>query len=272
MTEANLNTTPNPAAAPQLFEITVNGETQKLTLDEMKKRAEKASGADQAFRDAARVRSQATDGLSLQAVIDKVKSGQATMADVKAFADKLGIPDADFNELYQEVLTQSAASGTKPAQLVAPAQLTPETQEDLAALREFRVKDMANKMIAESKQVVDNDPIMGIIIKAEGVSPEKRDIFYATMQDEVQRRVLLNEPYGPELLANAAQRVRSRLDKLGVLAAGNQQAVSTALGPSSGGLAALLQANKTVKPAKVTDPDYSENLYLRLAAKLMGRS
>jgi len=258
---------------PETFEITVNGVAQNLTIDELRARAEKASGADARFQEAAAARKQAADGLEVKDLMDKIKAGTAEMTDLQQFATLAGLSPEDFNELYGQISKGSDTEGDVDANVaIEKADLSPELQGEFEEFHKERVERMKNKMVGESKSAVDNDQILGKITTSEGADPKKTNLVYKKMEREVQRRVLLGEPYSAELLTAALQTVRAELDGFGMLAPVAQQAdVITALGPAASGIAQVLQANKPIEAVAVTDDNYSENLFTRWAAKTLGR-
>lgn len=132
------------AEAPlELYEITINGKTEKLTLAELKKQASLGKTATQRFEEAARVRAQAD---SLLARLKNPKEAIKVLQDPALGLSKEAVQEA-FEDWYHE-------------NVIEPGKLTPEqlkARDNEKRLKEFEERDAADKKKQEDKENEEKD-------------------------------------------------------------------------------------------------------------------
>lgn len=111
------------AEEPQKFKIKVNGVEEEVTLEEMQKRAEKASGADQRFEEAARMRREAEEIARKAALpVQEVRQQPTVEDDDRALARALQMGSEEEAAAVIRKMRESQAA--KPGQIAGLIDLT----------------------------------------------------------------------------------------------------------------------------------------------------
>jgi len=261
------------------YEIKVDGQVQKVTLQEALKAAEKVGGADARFREAKQVEPQA------RTMYRRILDGVASEQEINRFADLMELtpeerqfllpgeePDTQTQQTQQ---TADATSGKK-GKKEEPDVMSLLSKEDKEALEYAR---MARKTEQER---VFKENVLGAIDKASNISdikgriPEeswndfKQDLYERCRSEVLVRLQVPGTKYGPELLNRVLESEINRIKKYGTLFQKKEQPVNLGLG-SSGSMdfQALVQDDKPVERVAGSDPNYAENFAKRVAQRFL---
>jgi hypothetical protein len=245
-----------PAANPaQTYTIKVSGETRAVTLDEMQKMAEKAGGADKTFQEAAQAR-------QLADLVARCRSGQATGEEWAYMTQALGLdaPPSSSQDQPQgqgkqgRQRQQDNGGGTEGFYEQGPItmdRLDPSIQQKLQRLEELEqqaVEQRRGQIQQNIAGTLDKDPAIGKMVSR---SPELRSALADMTFKEMQRRALLGQAYGPEMLSAAVQSVRAVAETFGKLGGGSRgEPGLPGLGPAT----SVPPAFQAVEPPKERVP------------------
>jgi hypothetical protein len=265
---------------PETYQVKINGELRDLTLDELKEHASKAAGADEKFREAARLREEGVKGIELAKAFEKVNSGDFTAADVRHLAELTG---QDPDEAVAAYTAESKKAGdaddkktTPPAgasKKVALADLSDEMQEIIRTAKDSQIEDAEKKIQNMVAAEVDKDELLGrIVIDApEEQQPDIKAAVTAMVQRDVRTKILASpytkEKFGTEMIRNSIQMVRAEIKKLGIPSKSSKKAdrVSLLAGLGQiGDLPAEVYSDEPTKRVDSNDPNYHDNAVIRL--------
>ncbi|MHC4890455.1 MAG: hypothetical protein ACYTEO_13440 [Planctomycetota bacterium] len=122
----------------------------------------------------------------------------------------------------------------------------------------------------ECSDAVDKDEILSKIVNSIADRVGKKEAEDAKKElgdrvfDDVQRKILVKEEYGPDMVKDSIQRARSLVSKLGIHTLTSEKPVVLGLGPS-GYLPAEVHSNETIKRVSSNDAGYDENAVARFA-------
>lgn len=250
--------------------IKVDGQDVALTIDELKERASKASGADARFQEAAAATKAAEKGARIEVLVKSVSEDNPSDADIRELAGLLGIEPSEFiTALKEGDSPQKDTKTTSPDFNKQFQELMGASPAEVRAILEHsqnRHVEAARKEIREiSDKAVDKDEIIGKMI----VGEDKKEVL-ATVRDMVAEDVLQKiqngKPFGAEMVTASVQMVRSKLTKLGIPKKLNQQPIVLGLGPGAG-LSSEIQADEPIKRISSMEDDQEKNLVARYLQK-----
>lgn len=287
MTEQNNDTqtaqTPNKEGymgtqEEKTYEIKVDGQVQKVTLQEALKAAEKVGGADARFREAKQVETQA------RTMYRRILDGVASEQEINRFADLMELTPEERQFLLTgeepdtqvQQQAQNDVIGQKKGKKEEPDVMSLLSKEDKEALEYAR---MARKTEQER---VFKENVLGAIDKASNISdikgriPEeswndfKQDLYERCRSEVLVRLQVPGTKYGPELLNRVLESEINRIKKYGTLFQKKEQPINLGLG-SSGSMdfQALVQDDKPVERVAGSDPNYAENFAKRVAQRFL---
>lgn len=268
---------------PKTYEVKVAGETRGLTLDEMKDLASKSAGADEKFRDAAKMKEDASKGIEIGKVFEKINSGDFDATDVRKMAELTG-QDADTavatynaevkaaDEKNKKAGVETPPAGAKPKKIEV-GDLPEDVQEIIKGARESQIDDAEKKIKEMVVAEVDKDDFLGKIVvdapdeQRDGI----KDVVTSMVQRDVRTKILASpvtkEKFGTDMIRNSIQMVRAEVKKLGIPSKSSKQAdrvsLLATLGPT-GGLPAEVYSEDNVERVDSNDPDYHDNAVKRL--------
>lgn len=212
---------PAPTQTPGTVKVVVNGTERLVTQDELVKAYEKVSGADEAFRKAAKLREEAAQGVRVAELFgtikDESKPVEARLQAYNELAVQMGQPTVTLDELQAAATTGAApapkggkgsgrgAGQPETPQPIQTTQLPPDVQQELAYSRQKRLEEAREQIFRGVEKSVDTDPEIG---KIQDVASRAK--FHELAKREVQRRVVLGglQDVTPELVAEVLQELR----------------------------------------------------------------
>ena len=250
--------------------IKVDGTDVVLTIEELKERASKSSGADVRFQEAAAATKAAERGTRIETLVKSItKEEDPSEADIKELAGLLEIEPSEFMKELREA--DPAQKDTKVntdfnAEFQKIMGASPAEVKAILDFSQQRHVNDARKEIREiSDKAVDKDEIIGKMI----VGEDKKEVL-ATVRDMVAEDVLQKiqngKTFGAELVSASVQMVRSKLTKLGIPKKLNQQPIVLGLAPSEG-LSSVIQADEPIKRVPSSEDDQEKNLIARYLQK-----
>ncbi len=271
----------------ETFTLKIDGEDKTFTLDELKLQASESAGAQQKFEEAAKIRDKAASGTRIQELLESMKSDKAPdTAKVTEFLRLAGVKDADMGDILATIKSDKGkdadkgGKGKEDDEPITLENLDPRVRAAVEAAESADLKQIRERIEGETKKSVDNDKILGKIIDEiteDDHQKKMKDVLYGMMLDDVRGRILGREPYGPDMIQSSLQKVRARVQNLGI------PSKSTGQPPLEGelGLAAAttpeIRATEPIKRVSSTEPGYEENAVKRVqqltfkAAKKLGR-
>ena len=262
-----------PEPKVETHTIKVDGTDVVLTLEELKERASKATGADARFQEAATATKTAERGLRIETLVEAITGEDApSEADVKELAGLLKIepaefmaslkeepsapgrehqnqPSADFNTEFQKVM------GASPVEVKAVLDFS----------QQRHVNDARKEIREISDKAVDKDEIIGKMIVGEDSKEILAEVKNMVAED-VLRKISDGKPFGAELVTATVQMVRSKLTKLGIPKKLNQHPIVLGLTPSEG-LSSVIQADEPIKRIPSNEDDQEKNIIARYLQK-----
>lgn len=261
----NVDQDPKPSEDTK-YSITVAGEARQVTLAELQKLAERSAGADKRFEEAARLRQEAADAQATQDLLQRAQNDNDAFREL---GHKLGRSDEEIDQLLIEQ-GRMKPSDDDDDKTPPPPALTPEQEADIQAGKQARVQQERERIYGEMHNLLDKDAVVGENVVKD---PGARAAMFEMLESDVVTHMTRGSPYGPELLAASLQRVRERVERLGIrkATAGEDdtpearlnKARQIGIGPSSKEMAAAIAGGKTVARVPVTDPDYADNFAAR---------
>lgn len=245
------------------YEIVVSGEKKAVTLEELKTYATKAAGADQKFEEANKMRLDAEKGTHLLALADAVRGDHPSEANVKEFLHGLGVKDEDAKGIMEKISgkTEKTSGKEKEPSKISVDQLPSEVTEILDAAKTAQLENLREKIYKEVEKAIDKDEILGKMVDElpEGDRGKVKEVLYDMARNDVQRRILGNEPFGPEMVTSAVQGIRSMTKTLGMPSSAGTQVPVVGFGPSTD-LTPEIVANKPIERVPSTADDYIEKI------------
>ena len=251
--------------------VKVDGVDVELTIDELKERASKASGADNRFREAAEATKAAERGLRIETLTKSISGSDApSEADIKELAVLLEIDPTEFTATLGEEPTQKTTTKTTETDFSAEFRKQFDaTPAEVKAILDFSQQRHVNDARKEIREItdkgVDKDPIIGKMIVGEG--KDKRLLAAKNMvAEDVLTKIQNGKPFGAEMVTASVQMVRTRLTELGIPNNLNQQPIVLGLAPSEG-LSSVIQADEPIKRIPSNEDDQEKNLIARYLQK-----
>jgi len=252
--------------------ITVDGEDVVLTVEELKERASKASGADKRFQEASETKKAAERGIRIEELTKKLaQNDNPSEADVREYAGLIGVEPAEFMQYLKEN-DPPDKSDKKPSDESMKTWFQKEfgaSPAEVKAVLEFsqqrHVNDARKEIREISDKAVDKDEIIGKMI----VGEDSKDVLSEVknmVAEDVLKKIQDGKPFGAEMVTASVQMVRSKLTKLGIPKKLNQQPIVLGLGPGAG-LSSEIQADEPIKRISSMEDNQEKNLIARYLQK-----
>jgi hypothetical protein len=253
--------------------ITVDGETHTITVEEALKAAEKVGGADKKFEDAAKERKEAQKeleaaqkGVRIAKALEKVQVESPAEDDVKEFMEALGVTP-DMVEGYDK-LVATGRKGQEPPKKLTLTDFDESTQKILKAAEDDHLASIRQTIEDEVKSTIAKDTVLTKTlgkVDDDTVRKAAADEIAEMAVESVRGRILAGEPWGPEMLQSTAQRLRSRIERLGIPAKSSGKAPVLGLGPIGTELAGPeVTSDEPIKRVPSSDPNWVENVVKRV--------
>jgi len=271
--------------------VKVDGVEVQKPLADVIRDAEKASGADKRFREAAEIKKQAADGIRLQELVRGMNAGgltaEQTAENLMEYHTLLGYTDEQARaQVAQFQQLAAGQNGAVDGDGAAAGEETSEQLKQRLAQVEQSVQDDRNKVKneetkafieAECRKAVDNDPLLGAMMKDKAANPELKNNVWDAVWNGVRRRVVADRrQYGPEIVQEAMAEVGfflSRTPRNPVAGSepggrGDEAVAYPSLGTGGAAAAAQLQAGAKTERVPFGHPDYDANFQKRAEAVL----
>lgn len=267
---------PNPVDPPKdtTYELKIDGQTRSVTLDEMKDLAMKSGGADKRFQDASELKKEAENGLRIASLVDSLnKSENFSEPEARELAALLGI---DGNEFVEESLkakdefTEDTPRTTTKGKLskddlaagLKELGLDPATVKGILDYSHQRHIDAARSEIRKiSDGAVDKDEVFAKMIVGEK-GEDRLAVIKELVAEDILRKIQDGVPFGADMVAASAQKVRAHLTKFGIPGKPAQYPVVLGLGPGAG-LPAEVQAEEPIKRISAAEDGDEQNIIAR---------
>lgn len=264
---------------PETYEVTVDGKTEHLTLDELLTCAGKVKGAEVKFAEAAEIRKSAGKGLRTLELGKKLRDSDTPNADdLTEFFGNLGfeaknIPGFEKLVSGKDIMDgqeqEGKEKGTKTPAKVGMDNLDPEMKAIMQDAQQAQLETLRKNIIENTKKGIDKDEILGKMViempedKREGV---KKVLYDMAIKDVTNRIVARQEKFGPEMVKAVALSTRSTIKNLGIpaKAAGHPPVVGP--GQTMESNPAIL-SDKPIERVNSEDPNWEENTVLRYLQK-----
>jgi hypothetical protein len=265
--------------------ITVLGEEKQFTLEELKKHAEKGLGADMRFREASELRNQAKAGLRTQELVKKLNSGaELNREEATELAEYTGAEPEDYmfnsngaTNMEPGVTPQPTATET---QQPAVAAMHPDDKKVIEQARQDHYEKVVQKTKDEIQNTVDSDDVLGKIIAGKSADKQagaKSKLFDMVFNEVSRRLVLGRQQYGPELIRESLQYVKSFVTEFGMPASTSGTPAREVrddfpilgLGPVGGLSTSEIAAGKKLERVASGESGYAESFAQRLAERIL---
>ncbi|HUT12451.1 MAG TPA: hypothetical protein VMY42_18275, partial [Thermoguttaceae bacterium] len=257
--------------------IKVDGREQTVTVGELRAMAEKSSGADARFREAAATQARAKTGLRLQELSERFRSvtmGQVTDAEITEYCQLNGLDAEKTTAVIARLrVEQHAAAGTAAGasgddedaavtglqQQVAALNARLETLQSSDSQRQEREGEAVLRQNLRNR--LTSDPILGkmLVVKDDRDWEDASTAPGTLLRDafaEVRSRVVFGRlALTPELLEDVMLTLRSRIQQFGKWWGGAGQA-NVAAGPASSLSPGSLQTKRPLRRPKPGEPGY----------------
>lgn len=266
-----------------------SGTDKIVTLEEMQELATKSAGADEKFREAAKIRED-VEGLKDKGVeADKIvktfgklfKGGEYDKSDIREFGEMVGLGGDEMEKMFTEELKKSGTSaGAKddgtPFRKLKVEDLDEETQETLKQAKQSQIAEAEKKIAEMVEKAVDKDEFFGTILKK--TDDKQRDDRKAAIEEmvkkDVNRRILQSpytkEQFGDPMIQGSIQEIRANIKKFGTPSKASEKPVSSLLAGLGlpGDLQTKIQTDEPIERVPVTDDGWMDNFLARLAQKM----
>ena len=262
-----------PDESGTTYSITVGGEKQEVTLEELQSLATKAAGADKKFEEAAQIRKDSEAGAKLMEMFSTIKSSDEAPDEnvYKELLRTIGYKDTEIPD-YETVFNKKGGTPVdkddkKPDATVDKVTLeglAPEVREVIEAARESKLQDVREKIFKNTEKGVDKDKILGKMI-IDTPTAEKsavQEALYDMAKKEVQRRILGNEPFSSELITSVLQGIRGKIKVLGMPTKSAGRPPMVGSGPSTDYSPEVI-ADKPIERVDSEDAVYIDNVVKR---------
>lgn len=263
------------------FTLKVDGTDKTFTLDELKSAASESAGAQKKFEEASEMVKNAASGRRIQELVTELgKSQTPDEGKTAELLQLLGVESGAMEKTMEE-LRKAAGGSTKKAddkpgttdEPVKVENLDPRLKTIIEAAEQADLERIREKIVSETKKGVDEDKILGKMIDGvpEGKERDKiREALHNMAVDDVRGRILGRESYGTEMVQSTLQKIRARIENLGIPAKPAGQ------GPVTGELGSLLaeygpdvRVTEPIKRVSSTEPGYEESAVKRVQQKIV---
>lgn len=260
-----------PPPAEKTFTITVDGQKRSLTESELVTLASKGAGAEKRFEEAAEIRKKAERGMVIQAAVEAIQAGTATKAQVDQMLELMNLePDQvpNYEGMFQGGTTppagkQGGGKREEAPQVVGMDRLDKNVQDILSFANEQQMEKIRSDIERQTREAVQKDAKIGELLSGldeRSKTAVMEELFEMAKQDVREGIVIRNQLFGTEMLDTTIQRLRHRVERLGIPAArASQPSVGSGPMPYSGGYGQYPQMpipDKPVGRVPVSDPDY----------------
>jgi len=278
--------TADAKARADLINIKIDGEERGVSLDELKKMAEKSGGADERFRKASEKEKAAVRGLRIETLFKSLSEVEEIDEDsAKELAGLLGIDLTEFLTTLKELSggdeeeapgKKGKVKGSAEVKKIGFDDLSPELRLAAEAAQKGEFDKTVDLVKKNCKEALDKDEILGKMIMEMADTDDKnsekvsdiKDTLTEMVFEDVQRRILAREQYGPELIESSLQRARARFKKFGNPSKTSKELPVLGLGPS-GSLPAEVYAKEPVKRIASTEAGYEDNAAARVLQSMI---
>lgn len=256
------------------YDLTVNGETRKVTMDEVLKLAQKAAGADAKFQEASELRESAKDGIRMKELIDRLSDGTHTPTETEV-GELAGMLGVDANEFINQLTanegnttnTKSTKTKLTKEEIIEALGFDPaEAKQTLDYSRLRHVASAKDEIRKFSDEMVDKDEVFGKMIIGEG-GKDRLSVIKEMVAEDVIRRIQDGTPFGSDLVAASVQKTRAYLTKFGIPGKPEQYPMSLGLIPGGGSIPAEVQSDKPIGRISSTEQEAEDNFVKRAMQK-----
>lgn len=266
----------------ETFTLKIDGEEKSLTLDELRAKASESAGAQKKFQDANDLLKKAEGGIRIQELAKELSDTESP-DEVKTaeFMRLLGVDPGEINKVLSSA--QKGKGGDKAPvtpKTIGVDQLDPQLRSAVEAAERMDLQQIRTNIEKECTTGVDNDKILGKMIDEVQEGAEKgslKQVLYDMVIEDVRGRILAREPYGTEMVQSSLQKVRARINNLGIPAKIAGQVPVTGLPAVLATLGPEVHATEPIRRVSSSDQGYEENAVKRVqqmmvdAARKMGQ-
>jgi len=260
--------------AEDSYELTVDGEKRRVTIEEMKTLAQKASGAEKRFEEANKIKKEAADAVRFLDLVERMKDPNhvPTELEVKELAGMLG---ADSNEFMAKL---QDGDGTPPAgsgkggiklskeDLKEALGFDPdEARVSLEYSKQQQINAARDYIMGETKKAVDKDEIFGKMKIGEG-GDDRLQVINDLVAEDVLRKIQDGSKFGAELVAASVQKIRAHLTRFGIPNKPEQYPIALGLGPGQT-LPSEVLSDKPITRVGALEEGAEENFVKRYSQK-----
>lgn len=268
-------------AEPQKFTVVVDGQSVQMTQQEVLEAAAKAAGADKRFNEAAELRKKyenldpdaAKKGSRVMTLAQKMADGQLTEAEGNEFFQILGIDPNKLEEPSAEKSGKPDKKGREPAaRKITKADLDDEMKAIIEENEADAIRRTEQQIQEKVKNVVDKDPQLSKI--RNGVPKDRRAAFDKVLLEmaveDVLDRVYKGARFGPEVLQLTVQRLRQRMEDIGIPTEAASLPVSQVV-TGMDYLGREIGSEEPIKRVPIGSDEHEENTIKRFAQMLYNR-
>jgi len=255
------------------YDVTVDGKTVSMTLEELQAAASKSAGADARFDEAAQIRKNAEQGANFLALINEIKDSKDGVSKdqfLRLFRSA-GYSEEDIPNYEETIKSKGVTKVAKEDKNIVDVNkkvtmenLDDDTKAILTAAKEANFKKVREEIYNKVEKSVDKDEILAKLIdsKTDADRTKVRSTLCDMTKSEVQRRILANEPFSDEMIQSVLQGIRHQVDMLGTPAKAITQIPVVGFGPTPESSAKII-ADKPIERVNSDDPDYIDNVVER---------
>lgn len=255
---------------PEQFTVTVDGTPMTFTKEEALKKVSESAGAQKKFEDASKMLKEAQPGLQLSGLMKELQGQkEPDPQKMEEFLGLLGVEGADATKLMEEMGIGSKEDDKgkdkgKGRKSVKMEDLDDRTRAAVEAAEQMDLENIRGKIDSEVKKGLDNDKILVKLIDSmpEDRQDKLRQVLSDMAIEDVRGRILAREGFGPEMIQSTLQKIRARVDDLGIPAVASGQAAA-ALGPTTATWGPEVHSTEPIKRLPTTDDKYEENAVSR---------
>lgn len=262
----------------ETFTLQVLGQPRTVTKEELLGLASKAAGADEKFEKAAEMRKRAERGISVIEAVEKVRNQTATKAEVELLADVFGMNPADLPG-YSEGEPKKGEKKGEERRVVEEEDLSPAIKSAVQYSREQELREIRKDIEGQTGEAVTKDAVLQRSL--EGLPAELRKTVLEELIEMAKLDVrdgicVRNQLFGPDLLNDTIQKLRHRVERLGIPTsrAGHSSTGAGVVPMMGAGMLGSMGINIPDKPVQrvpVTDPNY-ENVTVQRALQFQQKA
>lgn len=274
-------TTADDKKSDDTFTLKVDGVDKTYTLDELKTAASESLGAQQKFEAASKLRDEASSGRRVMELVTELgKQKTPDEGKTAELLQLLGVAPSAMEKTIEELKKAAGSSDTKSAdksgttsEPVKVENLDPRLKTIVEAAEQADLERIRTRIVSETEKAVDEDKILGKLIDGvlEGKERDKvRQALHDMANDDVRGRILGREVYGTEMVQSTLQKVRARVENLGIPSrTAGQPPVTGELGALLADYSPEVHATEPIKRVASTEPGYEESAVKRVQQKIV---